>query len=204
MVTQSAARATAPAKSVRRDRAGGIRTAGHTPGMPARLCAALRRSAAAAAAVAVLAALLVFAAETETSPARAADLPRFVSLKADLANLRVGPGRRYPIDWVYQRRGLPLLVLQHFDQWRWVRDHEDTKGWMHSALLSTHRTVVIVDGVQTMRESPSSSAPAILRAEAGVIADFLGCEGRWCRIALAGEEGWMPVSALWGAVIPPP
>ena len=204
MVTQTAARATAPAKSARRDRASGIRPAGHALGVPARLCTALWRGAAATALVAVLAALVSLAAEIETSPARAAELPRFVSLKSDLANLRVGPGRRYPIDWVYKRRGLPLLVLQHFDQWRWVRDHEGTKGWMHRALLSTHRTAVIVDGVQTMRESPSSSAPAILRAEAGVIADFLDCEGRWCRITLAGEEGWVPESALWGAVVPPP
>ena len=204
MVTQTAARATAPAKSARRDRASGIRPAGYALGVPAHLCTALWRGAAATALVAVLAALVSLAMEIETSPARAAELPRFVSLKSDLANLRVGPGRRYPIDWVYKRRGLPLLVLQHFDQWRWVRDHEGTKGWMHRALLSTHRTAVIVDGVQTMRESPSSSAPAILRAEAGVIADFLDCEGRWCRITLAGEEGWVPESALWGAAVPPP
>ena len=168
------------------------------PGPSLRLGALLRRGALAAA----LAALLGAFVAAEAPPAQAADLPRFVSLKSDLANLRVGPGRRYPIEWVYKRRGLPLLVVQHFDQWRWVRDHEGTKGWMHKSLLSTHRTALIMDGVQTIRQRPSSDAPPILRAEAGVIADLLGCEGGWCRIALAGEEGWVPDGTLWGAAPP--
>ena len=69
---------------------------------------------------------------------------------------------------------------------------------MHKSLLSTHRTVVVMDGVQTMRERPLSGSPAVLRAEAGVIADLLGCEEGWCTIALAGEEGWVRESASLG------
>ena len=156
------------------------------------------------AAVAALAALLVAAGAAEAPPAQAQESARFVSLKAEVANLRVGPGRRYPIDWVYRKPGLPLLVVAHFDQWRWVQDHEGTKGWMHRSLLSTARTALVVDAVQTVREEPSSDAAALLRAEPGVIAELKGCEGRWCRIALAGEEGWVREDAIWGAVVPAP
>ena len=95
-------------------------------------------------------------------------------------------------------------MIAHFDQWRWVLDHEGTKGWMHKSLLSTRRTVVFMDGVQTVRERPLTGSPAVLRAEAGVVADLLGCEDGWCRIALAGEEGWVPESALWGVARPRP
>ena len=190
------------------------------PGLPPRraVAAALRRFAVAAvlrrfavAAVlrrftiaAGLTAALAIAMAVEAPPLQAQEGARFVSLKANLANLRVGPGRRYPIDWVYKRRGLPLLVVAHFDQWRWVQDHEGTKGWMHRSLLSTDRTALIVNGVQTIREAPSSDAPAVARAEAGVVADLKDCEGGWCRIALAGEEGWVPDTAIWGAVVPAP
>ena len=183
-----------------RSRRRGIRPQGNAARASARLFATARRVAVAAVLVAVLTA---FAAAQETQT-RAEDGPRFVSLKAERANLRVGPGRRYPIDWVYTRRGLPLLVVAHFDQWRWVRDHEGTKGWMHKSLLSTHRTALIMDGVQTIRDGPAPGAAAVLRAEAGVIADLLGCEGGWCRIALAGEKGWVPETAVWGAAIPAP
>ena len=168
--------------------------------MRARLSAAVRGAVFSACLAALLGTMFVVAGPE----ARAQDNQRFVSLKAERANLRVGPGRRYPIDWVYTRPGLPLLVIAHFDQWRWVRDHEGTKGWMHKSLLSTRRTVVIMGGVQTIRERPLTGSPAVLRAEAGVIADLLGCEDGWCRIALAGEEGWVPESALWGVRPPAP
>ena len=169
-----------------------------------RILSRLFNAARGAALVAALAALLGMVAAIAGPEARAQDGERFVSLKAERANLRVGPGRRYPIEWVYTRPGLPLLVIAHFDQWRWVRDHEGTKGWMHKSLLSTHRTALIMDGVQTVHERPLAGSPAVLRAEAGVIADLLGCEEGWCRIALAGEKGWVRESALWGARPPAP
>ena len=168
--------------------------------MPSRVFVAAR----AAALVTALVALLSAVAAVAEPEARAQDGERFVSLKAARANLRVGPGRRYPIEWVYTRPGLPLLVIAHFDQWRWVRDHEGTKGWMHKSLLSGRRTTLIMGGVQTVHQRPVSGSPAVLRAEAGVIADLLGCKDGWCRIALAGEEGWVRESALWGVKPPAP
>ena len=39
-------------------------------------------------------------------------LPRFVSLGANEVNLRTGPDRRYPITWVYKRRGMPVEIIQ--------------------------------------------------------------------------------------------
>ena len=186
--------------SAHRSRRRGQCLPGLTLRVPVRLFAAGRALALAAA----LAALVTAVAAALGPQVHAQDGPRFVSLKAEVANLRVGPGRRYPIEWVYQRRGLPLLVVAHFDQWRWVLDHEGTKGWMHKSLLSTHRTVVIMSGVQTIRERPLTGSPAVLRAEAGVVADLLGCEDGWCRIGLAGEEGWLPESALWGVRPPAP
>ena len=57
-------------------------------------------------------------------PALASKLkvPRFVSLRFGTVYLRTGPGRKYPIDWVYKRRGLPVEVIRDFDTWRRVRD----------------------------------------------------------------------------------
>ena len=198
MATQTAAPAPVPSMTANRDRCRGQSSSRRVARAPARLFAAGR----ALALVAVLAALFTAVAAALGPQVHAQEGPRFVSLKAERANLRVGPGRRYPIEWVYTRRGLPLLVVAHFDQWRWVLDHEGTKGWMHKSLLSTHRTVIVMGGVQTIRERPLTGSPAVLRAEAGVVADLLDCEDGWCHIALAGEKGWVPESALWG-VRPP-
>ena len=42
-------------------------------------------------------------------------LPRFAALRSDEVYLRTGPGPRYPIDWVYKRRDLPLEIEREFD-----------------------------------------------------------------------------------------
>ena len=38
-------------------------------------------------------------------------LPRFVSLRGGKVNVRRGPGLEYRIDWVFQRSGLPVRVI---------------------------------------------------------------------------------------------
>ena len=62
--------------------------------------------------------------------ANAADdkLPHFASLRVDPVNLRTGPGTRYPVEWVYQKKGLPVEVTATFDVWRRVRDADGTTG----------------------------------------------------------------------------
>lgn len=70
-------------------------------------------------------------------------LPRFAALRADKVYMRRGPGDRYPIDWVYHRRGLPVEIEREFDVWRLVEDSDGQKGWVHQATLYGSRTFVI-------------------------------------------------------------
>ncbi|MBR0559759.1 hypothetical protein KB213_06790 [Neokomagataea sp. TBRC 2177] len=70
-------------------------------------------------------------------------LPRFAALRADKVYLRRGPGDRYPIDWVYHRRGLPVEIEREFDVWRLIEDSDGVKGWVHQATLFGSRTFVI-------------------------------------------------------------
>ena len=53
-------------------------------------------------------------------------IPRFVSLRSEEVNLRTGPGVRYPVEWVFVRRQMPVEILQEFENWRRVRDREGT------------------------------------------------------------------------------
>jgi SH3-like domain-containing protein len=69
------------------------------------------------------------------SPALESDatgkFPRFESLRASKVDLRTGPGQQYPIEWVYERRDLPVEVLHAVEHWRQVRDWEGSVGWVH-------------------------------------------------------------------------
>ena len=132
-------------------------------------------------------------------------IPRFVSLGTSEANLRTGPGQRYPIEWVYVREGLPIEVVAEFDTWRRVRDWEGVEGWVHQRLLSGRRTVIqISDGIETLYAEPTVDSTPVARVEPGVIADLLACPapsegvGDWCFLSVDGQRGWMPRAVLWG------
>jgi SH3-like domain-containing protein len=120
-------------------------------------------------------------------------IPRFVSLRADAVNLRVGPGDQYPITWVYHRAGLPVEVLREFDVWRLIVDADGTEGWMHEAtLVGTRHFVIIGPSPVTLFRGPSDqSNPAaqLQRCDAGAA---------WCRVHVGHVGGWLERAAFWG------
>ena len=125
-------------------------------------------------------------------------LPRFVSLRANKVNLRTGPGARYPIDWVYQRAGLPVEIIDEFDTWRRIRDWQGTIGWVHQSMLQGRRTVMILGERRLMRRRPDPQAPGVAYLEPGAIAVLESCEGVWCELSAGGFRGWLEAAAFYG------
>lgn len=132
-------------------------------------------------------------------------LPRFVSLKSAKVNLRIGPGTTYPVEWMYLKSGLPMEIVQEYDNWRRVRDAEGTEGWINQSLLSGKRTAIVTpwqrgkDALITMRADPDPSARVVANLEPGVIATLKACNGDWCQMEVDGRRGWVEQSQLWGA-----
>jgi SH3-like domain-containing protein len=149
--------------------------------------------------IAAIAAVFVVAWTAAARAETGLPLPRFVSLRADKVNVRTGPGVRYPIDWVYQRKGLPVEIIAEFDTWRKIRDWEGTEGWVHQSMLTGTRTILVTGGTRTMRRAPSGSAPAVAHAEAGTVGTLEGCREGWCLADIAGYEGWLKIDEIWGA-----
>lgn len=134
----------------------------------------------------------------EEAEANSSKLPRFVSLKADEANMRTGPGVRYPIRWVYQQRGLPVKITEEFEHWRKIEDPDGETGWIHRSILSNRRMAMIDIDEVLLRRTPSEESAAILRAQHGVLARMIECQPRWCRIQIDSIKGWVPKKTLWG------
>src|SRR5919204_606278 len=70
-------------------------------------------------------------------------LPRFASLRSDEVNVRTGPGTRYPVDWVFKRKGMPVEIVAEFENWRKIRDWQGASGWVHQSLLTGKRSFII-------------------------------------------------------------
>lgn len=125
-------------------------------------------------------------------------VPRFVSLAADEVNMRTGPGVRYPVQWVYVHKNLPVEVIAEYDTWRKVRDIEGAEGWIHRAMLSNRRSAMIRGEEVTMRQDASEQSPAVARLTEGVVALIERCDMTYCRISVQGYSGWVQRRALWG------
>lgn len=134
-------------------------------------------------------------------------LPRFVSLKAKRVNLRVGPGQDYAVAWLYTKSGVPMEVIQEYDNWRRVRDAEGTEGWVYQSLLSGERTAMTApwkkgdanDDFIDMHREARNNADVIARLEPGVVVSVKGCDGDWCEAQADGTSGWVQQSEIWGA-----
>jgi SH3-like domain-containing protein len=153
---------------------------------------------------AILAATLCLTAASavaaETGGESGQRLPRFVSLRATQVNLRSGPGVRYPIEWVYLQRDLPVEVIQEFDNWRKIRDWEGTEGWVHRSMLSGARAIRMIGPLTPLRVGAAPESPVAAQLEGGVIGRLLACpEGSaFCKVEAGGHVGWLPRAAFWG------
>jgi SH3-like domain-containing protein len=130
-------------------------------------------------------------------------IPRFVSLRPERANMRVGPSTDYQTKWVYSVRGLPMEITEEYGNWRRVRDQDGVTGWMLAPLLSSRRTAVVGPWLNTpvaMRSSPSAKARVIAKLSARVRLEIATCDGKWCKANLAERRmsGFVDQSMLWG------
>ena len=132
-------------------------------------------------------------------------LPRFVSLKSGKVNLRIGPGLNYPVDWLYLRAGVPMEIIQEYDNWRRVRDADGAEGWINQSLLSGRRTAIAPPwqrGKETellLRAGPDTTSRIVARLEPGVVGTIRACNGQWCEMEFDGHRGWLSQTQIWGA-----
>ena len=127
-------------------------------------------------------------------------IPRFMSLRFDDVNLRVGPGTRYPIDWVYHRRDLPVEILRELDDWRLVRDQDNVRGWMRAPTLSPKRDMVVLGAERTLRAGAAADAAPVALLKPGVIGRLRSCAATsaWCEVEVGSYRGFVRRDEIYG------
>lgn len=129
-------------------------------------------------------------------------LPRFAALRSDDVNLRTGPGTRYPTDWVYKRRDLPVQIEREFDVWRLIRDPDGIRGWVHQSNLTGRRSFVVTEADRTLRRQATEDALPVARLQPGVIGHIRICQANvaWCQVQVGDYRGWLKRTEFWGSL----
>lgn len=137
--------------------------------------------------------------------------PRWGSISARVALMRIGPGKNFPAMWEYHRPELPVKIIETYHEkikngtvlWKRVTDPDGATGWMQANMVSDVRTAVVRGGdPRPMHETPNAAAPVIWRAEAGVVGRLSECAAGWCKFDVRGRSGYIETTAIWGGDAP--
>ena len=127
-------------------------------------------------------------------------LPRFAALGSNQVNLRIGPDLRYRIDWTYQRRDLPVQIVDEHQHWRRIRDPEGTEGWVQRPLLASRRTFLVQGEERALRRRAEENADPVALLKPGVVGQIRSCAtgSTWSAVREGEYRGFIRRDEVWG------
>ena len=129
-------------------------------------------------------------------------IPRMVSLKSELTFVRTGPGKEFPIKFVINQKGYPLKIIAEFNNWRKVNTKNNLSGWIHTQLLSSFKTGLIIKETVLKKKSINSSKN-LARLLPDLLIKIKKCKLKWCNIEVYRNEdfvGWVRKKNIWYSV----
>ena len=122
----------------------------------------------------------------------------FLTLRFDEVNLRQGPSREYPVKIYYKKKYLPVLILDQFDNFRKIKDHENNTGWIHISQLSKKKAALNINEGSLMFKSPTVYSKPVALLEKGKLVIVIKCNDQWCKTKSGKHKGWLKKKNLWG------
>jgi SH3-like domain-containing protein len=124
----------------------------------------------------------------------------FASLRSSETNVRAGPGGNYPVKYKFTIRGIPVMVINEYDNWYEIKDYDGETGWVNQNLLTKKRTVLArtAKSFINLYSAETEKSRVILRIENNVIGELIKCKANWCGIKVKDKKGWVDRKEIWG------
>ena len=122
----------------------------------------------------------------------------FLTLRYDKVNLRQGPSNEYPVKIFYKKKFLPVLVQDHYDNYRKIIDHENNSGWIHWSQLSKKKAAFNISDNSIMFQRPSIYSKPLAMLEIGRLCLIKKCKNNWCKVRTGKYSGWVEKQNLKG------
>ena len=123
--------------------------------------------------------------------------PKYASLKKDKVYLRWNASFNAPIRYIYQKKNLPILIIDKFDVWRKVRDIDGIEGWIHISMISNKKSFINTKEQNLLKYKDN---PKIINAiiKKNVVGRIINCEEKFCKVKVKPYKGWIEKKYLWG------
>ncbi len=127
------------------------------------------------------------------------EIPRFVSLKSNDVNLRIGSSTNYPIILKYNTKNLPIKVIKEYENWRKIKDIDGNEGWIHKNLIQGERYGIININIKpSIKVYTKPEGKEIGEIGKRNIVKINVCLENWCKIKFKNYKGWIKKEYLWG------
>jgi SH3-like domain-containing protein len=123
---------------------------------------------------------------------------KFLSLKNSEVNLRQGPSFEYPIKLIYNKKYLPVFILDKSETWRKIGDLENNTGWIHISQLTKKKSAINTKNNTILYKKPTIFSEPIAKIEVGRLLLIKKCKIRWCKVMSENFKGWVLKDTLWG------
>ncbi|MCH9853848.1 MAG: hypothetical protein K0U45_10155 [Alphaproteobacteria bacterium] len=126
-------------------------------------------------------------------------IPYFASLRYHKTFVRSGPGRNYPVLFVYNQEHLPLEIINKLDDWLQIRDWTGDQGWiLRNQARSRQRYGIVVLEEISMYQQADKTSRKIARLAYEIVGKITQCGLQWCEIDVGEKKGWIRRAGLWG------
>ncbi len=123
----------------------------------------------------------------------------YLSLKKDKVYVRYGPGKNYPIKYIYKKKFLPVKIIDKKDNFRRIIDHKKNSGWIHSVMLTKSKSL-ITTSEKILFKKPTMYSEPIVKLQSGRLLIIKKCNVDWCNVKSGKYSGWIDKINIWGIV----
>ena len=123
--------------------------------------------------------------------------PKYVSLKKNEVNARVNASFDAPLKFLYQKKGLPVLTIDEYGNWKKIRDIDGEESWIHKSMLSNKKTFINIKK-QNLIKYLEKKDLVVAIVNDGVVGKIIKCDNSHCLVKVKSYKGWLEKQFLWG------
>ena len=124
----------------------------------------------------------------------------FLTLKYNKVKVRQGPSFKYPVKFIYNKKYLPIRVIDSKDNFRKIIDLKNNNGWIHISQLTKKKSAINIHDLSIVFKKSNIYSQPIAKLEKGKMVIVKKCKEDWCKIVTNGYKGWIFKNSLWGKI----
>tara|TARA_Y100000590_G_scaffold68647_1_gene74812 strand:- start:522 stop:968 length:447 start_codon:yes stop_codon:yes gene_type:complete len=121
----------------------------------------------------------------------------FLMLKNNKVNVRHGPSFDYPIKFIYNKKFLPIKIIDKKENFRRIIDHKKNSGWIHISQLKKSNSLIVLEDKILFKNSNKFSKP-LAKLKKGRLVIVKKCKSKWCKVKVEKYTGWINIKNVWG------